>query len=98
VISDVSKSDGPVDPMTELAGEAVKAIEQSPLSDGAEKGLILLARPVPGVSSAGKKMIGGCASFGFDTEDEAIDFLLTHVAAMCKAVGRSFQVLNVGQN
>jgi hypothetical protein len=74
--------------MTRLAAAAVAAIEASPESAGSECGVVLLL-------DGGE---GGSATFGFDDDDDAIRFLLTHVEALCKAAGRPFRVLDVSGN
>lgn len=82
--------DEPVSRLTRLANLACTALEGADESDGNECGVILL-----GDTAGGEH---GSMAFGFDTDDEAIDFLLRHVEALCRAAGRPFQLVNVNTN
>lgn len=87
----------PIDPMTRLAAVGIEAMEKHPDSRETDFGVVLVGRPVPGVSSLGVSA-HGMAVFGFETPDDVVDFLLWHVEGLCAAIGRPFAVVNASGN
>lgn len=81
-------ADDPVSRLTRLADVAAEAVEASPEASGAERGIVLL-------TDDGE---GGSCMFGFEDDDDAIEFLLLHVQAICRASGHAFHVIEADAN
>lgn len=88
------QGDEPTDRLTRLAQTAVDAIEAHLEHRGGEQVIVLIRAS----ADDGPRSENSMAAAGFDDGSEAIDFLLDTCEAMCSASGRSFRVVNLGQN
>lgn len=92
----------PAHRLTRIAATAVEAAGEHPEASGREHAVVMVVEVTVLPDGETAEVEHGLATCGFSEGEaglaEVVDFMLTHVQALCELIGRPIQIVDTSQN